>query len=745
MFRANRNPSRCLSRSALRRAALVLVAASALCLYAQSPSDYSVRLTAAVQPTAPRITLSWPADPQATSYTIRRKLRDATSWGGTTSLGGSATGYSDFTAAVATGYEYRVTKTAPTGSSNYTAYGYIYAGVNLPLVESRGKIILLVDDTCAVGLAAELARLQYDLVGDGWTVLRHDVARTSSVPGIKSLIIADYNSDPANVKAVFLFGHVPVPYSGDINPDGHPEHKGAWPADAYYADINGSWTDNSVSNTVASDPRNRNVPGDGKFDQSLMASAVELQLGRVDLFDLPAFPQGELELLRQYLDKNHNYRHRLISAQSRALIDDHFGTFGGEAFAANGWRAFAPLVGTANTFAADWLTTLGSQSCLWGYGCGGGSYTSASGIANTWNLVTNDTQVVFGFVFGSYFGDWDSPNNFLRAQLATASFTLASAWAGRPYWMPHHMGLGETLGFAARVTQNNSGALYSANYCANWVHIALMGDPTLRLQPVPPPAALVASSNPAAGVDLAWTPSPDTVAGYHVYRSSSTAGPFTRLTANLLTSSAYTDSAGSPAFVYMVRAVRLEQSPSGTYTNASHGVFQSLDSSLCTQAISLTRPTNNSIFIAPVNLPIYASVFDPAALVTNVTFYTNGHWFASDPSPPFTLTWTNPPLGIYTLTAIAYAATGLTTNSAPVAVTIDNAGKPLLSLNPIGNDSNAITGQDFLGRTYRVQSFDALSSTTWQTLGTATSSPAGTFEFIDSNSAPQRFYRTVFP
>ena len=154
----------------------------------------------------------------------------------------------------------------------------------------------------------------------------------------------------------------------------------------------------------------------------------------------------------------------------------------------------------------------------------------------------------------------------------------------------------------------------------------------------------------------------------------------------------------------MVRAVKLEQSPSGTYTNASQGVFQSLNPAVSTPAITLTQPTNNSIFIAPVNLRIYASLFDPAALITNVTFYTNGQVFATDPSPPFTVTWTNPPLGIYSLTATADSVTGLTTNSAPVTITIDNGGKPLLSITPIGTSSNVITGQDILGRVYRLQS-----------------------------------------
>ena len=45
--------------------------------------------------------------------------------------------------------------------------------------------------------------------------------------------------------------------------------------------------------------------------------------------------------------------------------------------------------------------------------------------------------------FGSYFGDWDSQNDFLRAALATTNYTLTSAWVGRPYWFFHHMALGK--------------------------------------------------------------------------------------------------------------------------------------------------------------------------------------------------------------------------------------------------------------------------------------------------------------
>src|SRR5207248_1934476 len=153
-------------------------------------------------------------------------------------------------------------------------------------------------------LATEITRLIKDIEGDGWEVIRHDVLRTGSVTHIKDLIVSDYWLDSANTKAVFLLGHVPVPYSGNINPDGHGDHLGAWPADCYYADVDGTWTDNAVNSTTASPPRTQNIPGDGKFDQSIVPSNLELQVGRVDFNNMPSFSTSEQQLLKNYLDKD---------------------------------------------------------------------------------------------------------------------------------------------------------------------------------------------------------------------------------------------------------------------------------------------------------------------------------------------------------------------------------------------------------------------------------------------------------
>ena len=151
--------------------------------------NYAVQLSAVVQSAPPQITLSWPQDSTATpnSYTVYRKAPGASSWGSGTTLPGSATSFVDSGVAVGIAYEFAVVKNAGT----YNGYGYLQSAINLPLVDSRGKVVLVVESTYAGNLSAELTRLQQDLAGDGWTVLRHDVGRNDSLGSVKNLIKAD--------------------------------------------------------------------------------------------------------------------------------------------------------------------------------------------------------------------------------------------------------------------------------------------------------------------------------------------------------------------------------------------------------------------------------------------------------------------------------------------------------------------------------------------------------------------------
>ena len=533
----------------------------------QTCQDVSVEIRADVQADPPIITLNWIPNSSATNHFVYRKLKTGNSWGSVIgNLPGTAKQFVDTTVERGVSYEYRILRQAAT----FTGYGYINAGIEIPAEESRGIIILLIDSTFADSLAFEIGRLVDDLEGDGWRVRQANVSRTTPVTEVKALIVSLYNNDPAKTKALFLLGRIPVPYSGEINVDGHADHTGAYPADVYYADINGTWTDNLVNNISAGDPRNRNIPEDGKFDQGLIPSDIELQTGRVDFYNMPAFAASEQELLRRYLDKDHAYRQKEFTIDHRALVDDNFGYFGAEAFAASGWKNFGPLVGPENVVTGDYIPDMTNASFLWSYGCGGGWYQGAGGVGSTGELANADLQSVFTMLFGSYFGDWDSQNNFLRAALAQGK-TLTNVWSGRPHWEFHHMGLGETIGYSTRLSQNNN-ALYTSNFGGRVVHMALMGDPTLRNDVVAPPSNVTVGMN-TYHADISWSPSVDTVLGYHLYVRTDDVSDFTRVNETIIADTFFTDSClGAPGdYTYMVRAIRLEQSPSGTYYNLSQG------------------------------------------------------------------------------------------------------------------------------------------------------------------------------
>lgn len=741
------------------------VCGSAFTAFAASVSDYAVGLSATALTNPPRVSLSWPADPAATSCVLYRKPRDGTDWGTEIPLAAATTHYVDSNVVAGGAWEYQVCRTTP----SYSSYGYIYAGVEVPLVEFRGKVILVVDSSLASSLTTELARLEQDLTGDGWTVLRHDVprmavppaatttnvwaARSNELASVKALIRADYNADPGNVRTVFLLGHLPVPYSGDLGPDGHPEHTGAWPADAYYANLAGAWTDSSRWDQGASDTRNWNVPGDGKLDPSWLPSDVDLQIGRVDLANLPAFAAGETNLVRQYLNKNHRFRHKVTWAERRGWIDDNFGVSGaGAPVAVNGWRNFAPFFGASNVFAGpDWFGTLATNSYLWGYGCGAGTFTTCSGVGSTANFAASDPRVVFTMFFGSYFGDWDSENNFLRAALGTPNYTLTSAWVGRPYWQFHHMALGEPIGFSTRLTQNNSSIYASGTYYRR-VHVALMGDPTLRMHPVAPATNLAAVANGSGGVDLSWGPSPDTVAGYHVYRATNGAGPFERLNSTLISDTHYSDPVTTTTN-YMVRAVKLEVSASGSYWNASQGIFAGVQGGSATNAPPVAGPDTlerrlpNGVKVTIQSL--LSNDVDPegdritflgvsAASSHGGTVMINGDWVCYWPAS-----------GYADADTFNYSITDGTNLPVTGTVTVLIRGNedlpPNLLVLSLGGGSYQVVGDGLPGCTYRIEFTDALDHPAWQTLGAATADSFGVFTLTDTPGAPQRFYRSVYP
>ena len=541
------------------------------------PRHFAVELTAEVKANPFQIVLKWPGDGYARGYMINRKLRASQQWVKIGTAAGHETSFVDEDVSRGASFEYQVVKE---GTLGYTGYGYIYAGIEAPLVEHRGGIILLVESLVAGPLEMELKRLEWDLIGDGWKVLRRDVPMSASVTDVKKLIRALHATDPQNIRSVFLFGNVPVPYSGDLTPDEHDDHKGAWPADVYYGDLDGLWTDNSVTSLGATRTTNHNRPGDGKFDQSEIPSAVELAVGRVDLSRMTCFQnkspsRSEVDLLRVYLEKDHAFRHAKLPTEQKALVFDRFGLTKPEPLSTMAWRNFAPFVG-ANIDAINWaeyFPKVSERNYLWSSVVAGGGLTHSDGVGSSDGFALYNVNVVFAMFSGSYYGDWDNESNFLRAALGAHGRILVSVYSAQPQWICHTMALGETIGDATRITQENgeTGIYVPHNRGAGQVHIALHGDPSLRAHPLPAPMNLRGSTQNGSLI-LSWdNVAADGLAGYIVYEAESSGGSYRRVTPTPLQETSY--SVPDLKKYYMVKAVALTASPSGTYWNSSQGAF----------------------------------------------------------------------------------------------------------------------------------------------------------------------------
>lgn len=551
---------------------LAVFAALAAPAFALEPTwEYAVQASAAVRANPAQIVLSWPADTvPATGFTVQRKAVNDTAWGPGTELPGSATTYTDTNVVEGTLYEYQITKRA-----DVTGYGYIVAGVNVPLVDERGRVILVVDNTLINLLAPEIEQLRLDLIGDGWRVTQINVSRTATPASVRDQIRAQYLADPANTRAVFLLGRIPIAKSGNLSVDGHGGRPLA--CDGFYGDMDGLWPD---------------ANGDGTYDPSTFPSDLELQVGRVDFSNMPgtgstvAFP-AEQVLIQQYLNKDHDYRHAVVRPARRGIIADQFGRQANLANSASGYRAFSTFFGAQNTETVDnnisngWLERITARDYLWVFGAGGGSPTTMAGLGlaqNNFDVRSRDfveqrTKGTFYLLFGSWFVEWDGADNLMRAALAAPDYGLTAAWSGRPHMYFHHMAMGETIGYGIRLSQNNT-TLYTTmrHFQLRGVHLALLGDPTLRLGVIAPPTALNVTTD-SAGARLTWNGSPDNVLGYHIYRADAREGNYTRLTPATINATTYTDAAGTAAHHYMVRAVALETSGSGTYFNASQAAF----------------------------------------------------------------------------------------------------------------------------------------------------------------------------
>lgn len=484
--------------------------------------------------------------------------------------------------------------------------------VKSPIFPDRGRAIVVVETNLATALVSTLDQLRRDLVADGWdvpnlmnlaatanyTAPRHvdypdqgDPGRYfyrdsnyNNVVATKALIRANVRNGVPNV--ALLIGHVPVPYSGYQATDGHDDHRGAWACDMFYATGTNVWPDvsnNDLTNSVWQENSNHGA-GDGKFDSdyapgSETVPVIELGLGRLDFSRLTnEFQLSETQLIQRYFDKTHRFRYNLApyspttfqnkAAVMKMLVPDD-GTNG--LAPGNGWYGYA-IRKTANLFGPDSVVPGDpfrqnqSKSFWWGMAFGGGAqdtiyvnmedgrYTSAmlgSGVP--------EARIAFYVLWGSYFADFNKSRDFLRSSIGTPDYGLAAMT--RDVWNVDSLAVGEHLGAMVLRTID----LTPIGERERSRLLALMGDPSLRISRVQPPANAQININ---WTQLTWTTAPNTT--YYVSRSDSSLGPFTVESYNA--SSPYGTQWGK---FYKLNAVQLVTTPSsGTYWEISQGVVK---------------------------------------------------------------------------------------------------------------------------------------------------------------------------
>ena len=101
-------------------------------------------------------------------------------------------------------------------------------------------------------------------------------------------------------------------------------------------------------------------------------------------------------------------------------------------------------------------------------------------------------------------------------------------------------------------------------------------------------------------------------------------------------------------------------------------------------SVSITNPTNNSVFTAPASIQIDASASDSDGTISKVEFYQGSTLLNTDTVAPFSYTWTNVAAGSYSLTAKAYDNDNAVTTSSAIAV-ISNAPPTVSITSPVNN------------------------------------------------------------
>ncbi len=536
---------------------------------------------------------------------IERRFLGETQW---TTLASEFTGDRFVDKDVAAGliYEYQFRSSLKDTLEIYQ--NRITVAAQLPPIHNRGNLILIREEGIIDLLGDDYLQFKRDLEGDGWSISDIQAARHAEddwdanrweIDRIKKRIQSIVKRFPDGYPHVILnLGHVPIPRSGLSAFDGHffptggtGYHRGAWACDSYYGSLDEDyWKDDALYFHKAYSAL-QNVPHDGKWDADTLPRSMEIPVGRIDFWGLDSFFQADFTqiedqdpkslesfLLRQYLQKNHRYRHGLLEAKEQFtylnglsfmpqrsgifralnLSASFFGIEEGKAVAGRPLYSKVPIqFGYHEMRAFPAGIQLG-----WKYNQSTLTYSHT-----TFDLLKleNEPKVLFHLMFGSWFGDWNlTRENWLRALLATPNYGLISLYFPK-FWDLEKMGLGAPFAVAMLEMGDLTDTYRDAPRM-----LSIMGDPTLRLNTLKPVSGLSISRSELEN-RLSWNPHSDLDLRFYVYRKDDS-GEWNVLNPSSISQTSYTDLTSSPQSDYMVKTTKLQVTGSGSYHNLSQGI-----------------------------------------------------------------------------------------------------------------------------------------------------------------------------
>lgn len=157
--------------------------------------------------------------------------------------------------------------------------------------------------------------------------------------------------------------------------------------------------------------------------------------------------------------------------------------------------------------------------------------------------------------------------------------------------------------------------------------------------------------------------------------------------------------------------------------------------------VTLIAPTNNSVFTNPPSLTLTADASDPGVTVRYVSFYADDDFLGRATNSPFSLVWSNPPSGRFSLFARAVDQFGRSALSAPVHISVTDID-PVVKLTNPTNGENFLVHQDIplAADASNADPNDGIASVSFfannHLLGTATKAP---YSLVWSN-APSGFF-----